>query len=69
MLKAKKGFENTIIEYRVGQANIKIKVCDITHDHIEKAKYYCDLSAYVEEVQIVSEHEVIEIPKRTRKKK
>jgi hypothetical protein len=68
MLKAKKGFENTIIEYRVGQANIKIKVCDITTDHIEKAKYYCDLSAYVEEVQIVSEPEVVK-PKRTRTKK
>jgi hypothetical protein len=68
MLKAKKGFENTIIEYRVGQANIKIKVCDITPDHIEKAKYYCDLSAYVEEVQIVSEPEIVK-PKRTRTKK
>jgi hypothetical protein len=55
MLKAKKGFENTIIEYRVGQATIKINVSDITQDHIDRAKHYCDLSTYVEEVQIVSE--------------
>jgi hypothetical protein len=78
MLKAKKGFENTIIEYRVGQATIKINVSDITQDHIDRAKHYCDLSTYVEEVQIVSEPEderieqlteLQEKPKRTRKRK
>ena len=54
MLKPKKGFENTVIEYRVGQATLKIKVSDITPDHIERAKNYCDLSMYVEEVKTVS---------------
>ena len=49
MLKPKKGFENTAIEYRVGQATIKIRVSDITQDHIEKAKHYVDLSHFVEE--------------------
>jgi putative ubiquitin-RnfH superfamily antitoxin RatB of RatAB toxin-antitoxin module len=78
MLKAKKGFEDTVIEYRVGQANIRIKVSDITEAHIERAKHYCDLSIYVEEVEIVSEPEderieqlteLQEKPKRTRKRK
>jgi hypothetical protein len=54
MLKPKKGFENTVIEYRVGTATLKIKVSDITADHIERAKHYCDLSMYVEDVTIVS---------------
>ncbi len=52
MLRPKKGFENTEIEYRVGQATIRIKASDITKQHIERAKNYCDLSLYVEEVVI-----------------
>ena len=52
MLKPKKGYENTVIEYRVGQATMKIKAEDITKDHIEKAKHYVDLSHFVEEVVV-----------------
>jgi hypothetical protein len=52
MLRPRKGYENTEIEYRVGQATIRIKASDITREHIERAKHYCDLSAYVEEVVI-----------------
>lgn len=51
MLKPKKGFENTVIEYRVGQATIKIKASDITQDHIDKAKHYVDLAYFVEEIK------------------
>jgi hypothetical protein len=51
MLKPKKGYENTVIEYRVGQATMKIRVEDITKEHIEKAKHYVDLSYFVEEVK------------------
>jgi hypothetical protein len=79
MLRAKKGFENTVIEYKVGQANVRINVSDITEAHIERAKHYCDLSIYVEDVEIVSEpderiEQLIDVvdtpkPKRTRKKK
>ena len=54
MLQPRKGFENTIIEYKVGLATLKIKVSDITPEHIERAKHYCDLSVYVEEVKKVS---------------
>ena len=50
MLKPKKGYENTVIEYRVGQATMKIRVEDITKDHIEKARNHVDLSFFVEEV-------------------
>jgi hypothetical protein len=51
MLKPKKGFENTVIEYRVGQATIKIKASDITQEHIDKAKHYVDLAYFVEEIK------------------
>ena len=51
MLKPKKGYENTVIEYRVGQATMKIRVEDITKEHIEKAKHYVDLAYFVEEVK------------------
>ena len=82
MLRPKKGFENTTIEYRVGTATLKIKVSDITADHIERAKHYCDLSTYVEEVNtvmvtqdILNDERIEQLtelqtkPKRTRKKK
>lgn len=55
MLKPKKGYENTVIEYRVGQATIKIKASDITQEHIDKAKHYVDLSYFVEEAVEVKE--------------
>jgi hypothetical protein len=50
MLQPKKGFENTQIEYKLGQVGIKINVTDITYAHIEQAKRYnIDLGFYIEE--------------------
>jgi hypothetical protein len=50
MLKIKKEFENTVIEYKIGTVKVKIKVCDITQNHIDLAKaHQVDLSYFFEE--------------------
>jgi hypothetical protein len=72
MLKIKKEFENTVIEYKIGTVKVKIKVCDITQNHIDLAKaHQVDLSFFFEEVNEVTFQE--EAPtasiKKTRKRR
>jgi len=40
MLKVRKGFEDAIIEYKLGTVKVKMAVKDITQQHIDNAKIY-----------------------------
>ena len=67
MLKIKKEFENTVIEYKIGTVKVKIKVSDITQNHIDLAKaHQVDLSFFFEEEKVVQEEAPI---KKTRKRR
>lgn len=69
MLKIKKEFENTVIEYKIGTVKVKIKVCDITQNHIDLAKaHQVDLSFFFDEVTDVTVQEEAPI-KKTRKRR
>lgn len=50
MLRAKKGYENTELSFKVGQATFRMKVEDITEAHIEQFRNHIDLNHYVEKV-------------------
>lgn len=52
MLRPKKGYENTELSFKVGQATFRIRVEDIKTVHIEQFKNHIDLAHFVEEVPV-----------------
>ena len=56
MLRAKKGYENTILSFKVGNTTCKLKVDDITEKDIESYKAHIDLNQYVEIYEPIKEY-------------
>ncbi len=56
MLRARKGFENSTISFKVGANTFTIKVSDITPELMDKVKHHTDLSYFVEEYDPITEY-------------